>query len=203
MIVLIDNYDSFTYNLVHYLQILQQKVSVYYNNTITVSEIHRLKPTHIVLSPGPKGPEDAGICLELIESLHLYYPILGVCLGHQCIAQAFGARIIQANSIMHGKTSRIQHNGKGLFTALPTTFTVARYHSLTVDPTTLPPEFVIDAYTTDNTIMAIRHRRFPLFGLQFHPEAILSEQGLPLLERFSNASFKRTFRAADCKKTTI
>ena len=202
MILLIDNYDSFTYNLVHYLQILKQEVSVYFNDALTLADIDRLKPTHIVLSPGPKRPEDAGICLAIIQKYYKTHPILGVCLGHQCIAQAFGARIVRADKIMHGKTSMLHHYGTGLFADLPQTFKVARYHSLAVEPSSLSKEFVIDAYTED-TIMAIHHHCHPLFGVQFHPEAILSEQGFSLLERFIHVPFKRSSRAAHCAQVAI
>lgn len=199
MMLIIDNYDSFTYNLVHYFQILGQKVSVYYHDAITLAEISELSPDSIVLSPGPKRPEDTGISLELIKEFYQQFPILGICLGHQCLAHVFGAAIIQAKKIMHGKTSTLFHYNEGLFKDLPQNFQVTRYHSLVIDPATLPSSFTIDAYTED-AIMAIRHREYPLFGLQFHPEAILSEQGLPLLERFINVSSQRNFRTVNRTK---
>ena len=180
MILLIDNYDSFTYNLVHYFEQLGQTVLVYPHDQITVDEIELLAPTHLVLSPGPKGPEDAGISR---------IPILGVCLGHQCIAYAFGGKIINAPEIIHGKTSSIIHNKQRLFHNIPNLFKATRYHSLMVDCTSLPESFSIDAWT-DQTIMSISHREYPLYGLQFHPEAILTEHGLTLLSNFLNAKYQ-------------
>lgn len=183
MLLLIDNYDSFTYNLVQYFQILHQEVLVYSHDKITLQQIETLKPQYIVLSPGPKTPKDAGICLELIHHCHTKFPILGVCLGHQCLAEAFGGTIIPASEIMHGKTSAILHNYQGLFKGIPNYFQATRYHSLAVDCSSLPDCFAIDAWSNE-IIMAISHRQYPLFGLQFHPEAILSEHGLQLLENF-------------------
>lgn len=183
MIVLIDNYDSFTYNLVQYFQMLGQSVSVYKNNQISVAEVQALRPLQIVISPGPNSPNEAGISLALIEQCQQQFPILGVCLGHQCLAQAFAGQIINAPQIMHGKTSPILHNQQRLFRNLPNPFRATRYHSLCVEPASLPPCFHIDAWA-DSTIMAISHRQLPLFGLQFHPEAILTDQGIRLLENF-------------------
>ncbi len=183
MIVLIDNYDSFTYNLVQYFQILKQRISVYKNDDITIEEIEALQPDHLVISPGPKAPDDAGISMEVIKFFHNKLPILGVCLGHQCLAQAFGGKIIQAPEIIHGKTSSIRHHYQGLFQGIPSPFQATRYHSLTIEPTSLPDCLAIDAWA-DQTIMAISHRQYPLFGLQFHPEAILSEHGLTILKNF-------------------
>ncbi|MBA2652762.1 MAG: aminodeoxychorismate/anthranilate synthase component II [Tatlockia sp.] len=184
MLLLIDNYDSFTYNLVQYFLCLGQEVLTIKNDCITLEEIERIAPKYLVISPGPKGPEDAGISLSLIKHFHQRLPILGICLGHQCLAHAFGASIIQASEIIHGKTSLIRHHKQGLFQDLPSPFKATRYHSLAVDIKTLPDCFAIDAWSEDNTIMAVSHRQFPLFGLQFHPEAILSEYGPQLLKRF-------------------
>lgn len=183
MLALIDNYDSFTYNLVQYFQCLGQEVAVYKNDEVSSNEIQRLDPQHIVISPGPKAPNDAGISIEVIKKYHNKIPILGVCLGHQCIAQAFGGTIIQAPEIIHGKTSNIHHNNQRLFAKIPNLFQATRYHSLAVDVGSLPDCFHIDAWANE-TIMAISHRRYPLFGLQFHPEAILSEHGLKILKNF-------------------
>jgi anthranilate synthase/aminodeoxychorismate synthase-like glutamine amidotransferase len=183
MLLLIDNYDSFTYNLVQYFQILHQEVAVYAHDKISVEEIKKIAPQHLVISPGPKSPTEAGISLEAIQTLHHDIPILGICLGHQCLAQAFGGKIIQASEIMHGKTSVILHNYQRLFKNIPNHFEATRYHSLAAEVASLPTCFSIDAWA-DNTIMAISHRQDPLFGLQFHPEAILSQHGLKLLENF-------------------
>ncbi len=184
MLLIIDNYDSFTYNLVQYFQMLDQKVCVYYNDVISIDEIKALSPQYLVISPGPNAPEDAGISLQAIKELHTLLPILGVCLGHQSLAQAFGGHIIQAPQIMHGKTSAITHTQQRLFKNIPTPFQVTRYHSLAVDSNRLPDCFTVDAWVDDGTIMAISHRQYPLFGLQFHPEAILTEHGMQLLGNF-------------------
>ena len=183
MLLVIDNYDSFTYNLVQYFQCLNQEVLVVTHDKISLQDIHKLAPTHLVISPGPKDPNNAGISLAAIKAFHRNIPVLGVCLGHQCLAQAFGAHIIQAPEIMHGKTSLIEHQGQGLFQNIPTPFRATRYHSLAVEPQSLPSCLQVDAWTGE-TIMGISHKEYPLFGLQFHPEAILSEYGLQLLENF-------------------
>lgn len=183
MILFIDNYDSFTYNLVQYFQSLDQHIQVFKHDTITIEQIKELAPEAIVISPGPNTPDDAGISLAVIKHFYQEIPILGICLGHQCLAQAFGGKIIPAPEIMHGKTSAILHNYQGLFNGIPNRFKATRYHSLAVDVATLPTCFSIDAWANE-TIMAISHREYPLFGLQFHPEAILSEHGLPLLANF-------------------
>jgi anthranilate synthase component 2 len=183
MLLIIDNYDSFTYNLAQYFQCLGQKVVVYTHDCIDIPMMQQLAPTHLVISPGPKGPQEAGISLAAIEHFYRDIPILGVCLGHQCLAYAFGAQIISAPEIIHGKTSRIKHNKQRLFRGLPSPFEATRYHSLAVDVNTLPNSFAIDAWA-DDTIMAISHRNYPLYGLQFHPEAILTEHGLQLLSHF-------------------
>ncbi|STY29733.1 anthranilate synthase component II [Legionella wadsworthii] len=183
MLLIIDNYDSFTYNLVQYFQILNQEVCVYTHDQISVAQIKQLAPNHLVISPGPKAPKDAGVSMEAIRAFYATIPILGICLGHQSIAQAFGGQIIAAPEIMHGKTSVIKHNQTGLFKNIPNPFQATRYHSLAVDKNTLPKNFSVDAWA-DDTIMAIAHRHYPVFGLQFHPEAILSQHGLQLLENF-------------------
>ena len=197
MLLIIDNYDSFTYNLVHYFQILQQEVRVYAHDKITIAEIKALKPQYLVLSPGPKSPQDAGISLAAIDELHREIPILGICLGHQCLAQAFGAKIIPAPEIIHGKTSLISHNQQRLFTNIANPFQATRYHSLSVDVASLPDCFIIDAWAKD-TIMAISHRKYPLFGLQFHPEAILSQYGINLLENFLHYESQPVIRTPAC-----
>ncbi|MFT4060506.1 MAG: aminodeoxychorismate/anthranilate synthase component II [Legionella sp.] len=183
MLLLIDNYDSFTYNLVQYFQCLQQEVIVYTHDQISLGQIKQLNPDYLVISPGPNAPDDAGISMAAIREFHRDLPILGVCLGHQCIAQVFGGKIITAPEIMHGKTSLIEHQHRGLFCGIPNYFKATRYHSLAVEPNNIPKCLSVDAWT-DNTIMAITHRQYPVFGLQFHPEAILSEYGMQLLENF-------------------
>ncbi len=183
MLLLIDNYDSFTYNLVQYFQLLKQEVVVRTHDDLTVDLIRTMNPKHLVISPGPNSPDEAGISLTAIRELHKEIPILGICLGHQCLAQAFGGMIISAPQIMHGKTSTILHHYQGLFNKIPNHFIAARYHSLAVEVSSLPECFSIDAWA-EETIMAISHRQYPLFGLQFHPEAILSQYGLDLLENF-------------------
>lgn len=190
MILMLDNYDSFTYNLVQYFQCLDQTVEVCKNDQISIEDIRTLNPRAIVISPGPKAPEDAGISLELIKTLYRDFPILGICLGHQCLAHAFGGKVIQAPEIMHGKTSLITHHYQGLFQNIPNQFKATRYHSLAVDVESLPTCFSIDAWS-DETIMAISHREFPVFGLQFHPEAILSEYGMELLANFIQIAHKK------------
>ncbi|WP_058535632.1 anthranilate synthase component II [Legionella saoudiensis] len=183
MLLIIDNYDSFTYNLVQYFQCLNQEVLVSTHDQISLQQIRDLAPDYLVISPGPKGPDDAGISLAAIHEFHQEIPILGICLGHQCIAQAFGGQIISAPEIMHGKTSLIQHHQRGLFHNIPIGFQATRYHSLAVEASSLPDCFSIDAWV-DDTIMAISHRQHPVFGLQFHPEAILSQYGQQLLGNF-------------------
>jgi anthranilate synthase component 2 len=188
MIVMIDNYDSFTYNLVQYLGELGADVAVHRNDQISIKEVAALKPSHIVLSPGPCTPNEAGICLELIDSLKGRIPILGVCLGHQAIGQAFGGKVIRARNVMHGKTSPIHHRGRGVFKALPSPFTATRYHSLIVERESLPKDFELTAWTQNGAavdeIMGIRHKTLPVEGVQFHPESILTEHGHDLLKNF-------------------
>lgn len=186
MILLIDNYDSFTWNLYQYFCELGAEVLVKRNDDITLAQIDALNPAKIVISPGPCTPDDAGISLEVIRHYAGKVPLLGVCLGHQAIAQAFGARIVRAHKVMHGKTSPITHNGQGVFQGLNNPLTVTRYHSLLIDPDTLPETFEVTAHSESGEIMGIRHRQWDLEGVQFHPESILSEQGHALLANFLN-----------------
>ena len=186
MILLIDNYDSFTWNLYQYFCELGAEVLVKRNDDITLAQIDALNPAKIVISPGPCTPDDAGISLEVIRHYAGKTPLLGVCLGHQAIAQAFGARIVRAKKVMHGKTSPITHNGQGVFQGLNNPLTVTRYHSLLIDPNTLPETFEVTARSESGEIMGIRHRQWDLEGVQFHPESILSEQGHALLANFLN-----------------
>ncbi len=189
LLLLIDNYDSFTYNLAHMLGELQIEVKVIRNDEITTSGVHNLKPTHIVISPGPGSPNNAGICLDLITSIKDYrIPLLGVCLGHQSIGQAFGGKIVKAKTIMHGKVDKIYHENAGIFKSLPSPFDATRYHSLVVDPGTVPQELQITAKTDCGTIMGLQHTNLPVFGVQFHPESIASQSGVPLLQKFLNSS---------------
>ena len=184
MILLLDNYDSFTYNLAQYLGELGCAVEVHRNDKISVEEIIRRKPERIVISPGPCTPQDAGISVELIQRLAGKLPILGVCLGHQAIGAAFGGKIIRAPKLFHGKTSEIQHDGKGVFRKLPNPLTATRYHSLIVERKSLPRVLSITAETNDGIIMGLRHRRYKLDGVQFHPESILTDSGKQLLKNF-------------------
>ena len=183
MIAVIDNYDSFTYNLVQYLGELGAEVRVFRNDAITVSELDLLSPSHVVISPGPGRPEDAGISIEVIRQLGARRPILGVCLGHQCIGQVFGGEVVRASRLMHGKTSRIYHDQQGLFRGLPNPFDATRYHSLIVaDP--LPEVLTRTAFTQRGEIMGLRHNTQPIFGLQFHPESFLTTHGKQILRNF-------------------
>lgn len=184
MILMIDNYDSFTYNLVQYLGELGQEIQVARNNQITVDEIKKLKPAHIVISPGPGSPKDAGVSKEAIREFSGKIPILGVCLGHQCIGEVFGGRVVRAGRLMHGKTSQIHHNGKGVFKDLPNPFEATRYHSLIVERETLPKCLTITAETDQKEIMGLVHKQHPTVGVQFHPESILTQAGKDLLKNF-------------------
>ena len=184
MLLMIDNYDSFTYNLVQYLAEIGQEVKVVRNDKISIEEINKLNPQYIVISPGPCTPNEAGISLELIEAFKGKIPILGVCLGHQSIGQAFGGKIVHAQTIMHGKTSKISHNNKGVFSGIKNPFIATRYHSLVIEKQTLPNCFDITAWTDDNEIMGIKHKELAIEGVQFHPESILSEHGHDLLKNF-------------------
>lgn len=183
-LLLIDNYDSFTYNLVQYLGELGEEVRVVRNDEVTVDDIARLAPARIVISPGPCTPAEAGISLPLIERFAGRVPILGVCLGHQAIGAAFGGRVVRAKQVMHGKTSLIRHNGVGVFRGLPDPFTAIRYHSLALECETLPGCLEVTAWTDDGEIMGLRHRELPVQGVQFHPESILTEHGHALLANF-------------------
>ena len=188
MFILIDNYDSFTYNLYHYLGELGAKVEVYRNDQIAVDEVMAKMPQGIILSPGPCDPSKAGICLDLIKAAAGKIPVLGVCLGHQAIGQVFGGRIIRASKPMHGKISYVQHNNKSVFQDLPNNFAATRYHSLIIERETLPSELEITAETDDGTIMGIAHKTLPIAGVQFHPESIASEHGHKLLSNFLTAA---------------
>jgi anthranilate synthase component II len=195
MILLIDNYDSFTYNLYQYITELGEEVLIKRNDQITLNEIQELKPSGIVLSPGPGTPENAGICIDIIQNLHTTMPILGVCLGHQAIGAAFGANIVIAEQIMHGKTSLIRHDGYGLFQYLSQPLSVMRYHSLIIEKGSLPPQFKIGAISMDDKeIMAIQHMRYPVFGVQFHPESIGTDTGRKMLNNFLDEMRKENNR---------
>ena len=189
MLLMIDNYDSFTFNLVQYLQVLGAEVEVVRNDAMTVDEIEKLAPQRIVISPGPCTPNEAGVSLEVIERLGPTTPILGVCLGHQSIGQAYGGKVVRAGRIMHGKTSPIRHQGQGVFAGLPDGYEATRYHSLVVERASLPQALEITAWTENEDgsfeeIMGLRHRQHPVEGVQFHPESILTEHGHALLKNF-------------------
>jgi anthranilate synthase component 2 len=196
MILVIDNYDSFTYNLVHYLQELGASTQVYRNDAVSVDAALGLKPQAVLLSPGPCTPNDAGICLGLLERAPADLPILGVCLGHQAIGQACGGKVIRAKALMHGKTDQMHHNGKGLFTGLPSPFTATRYHSLAVERESLPEVLEVTAWSADGEIMGLQRRDRPVHGVQFHPESIATEHGHDLLANFLDlAGVKRLAHA--------
>ncbi|MFZ6696971.1 anthranilate synthase component II [Stenotrophomonas acidaminiphila] len=189
MLLMIDNYDSFTFNLVQYLQMLGAEVKVVRNDALSVEQIAALNPSHIVVSPGPKTPDDAGVSLEVIRRLGPTIPVFGVCLGHQSIGQVYGGDVIRAGNIMHGKTSPIRHEGKGVFAGLPDRYEATRYHSLVVDKATLPDVLEITAWTENadgsmEEIMGLRHRQHPVEGVQFHPESILTQHGHALMKNF-------------------
>ena len=184
MLILIDNYDSFTYNLRHYLGELGAEVDVYRNDALTVSEVMALKPEGLVISPGPCDPDRAGICLELIEKAHRDIPIFGVCLGHQCIGQVFGGTVDRAPKPMHGKVSQIHHDGTGVLKGIANPFTATRYHSLMVNRKDFPDDLMITANSNDDVIQGLQHRELPIFGAQFHPESIASENGHQILKTF-------------------
>ncbi|WP_374567494.1 aminodeoxychorismate/anthranilate synthase component II [Nitrosomonas sp.] len=184
MLLMIDNYDSFTYNLVQYLSELGEEVAVYRNDEITLDTILKLKPDRIVISPGPCTPDEAGISLSVIKKFSETIPVLGVCLGHQSIGQAFGGHIVHAKQLMHGKTSPIYHHNIGIFRNLPNPFIATRYHSLVIERSTLPDCLEITAWTEDDEIMGVRHKTLAIEGIQFHPESILSEHGHQMLENF-------------------
>jgi len=184
MILVIDNYDSFTYNLVQYLGELGAQLKVFRNDKITIKEIRDLRPEKILISPGPGYPKDAGISIQVIKEFSGKVPILGVCLGHQAIGEAFGGKIVQAKRLLHGKTSMIHHDGKTIFKALPNPFEATRYHSLIIERSSLPECLEISAWTKENEIMGVRHKEFKVEGIQFHPESILTKEGKNLLKNF-------------------
>lgn len=184
MILVVDNYDSFTYNLVHYLAELGARTHVVRNDDLTVEEAWALQPEAVLLSPGPCAPDQAGICLSLIETAAETMPILGVCLGHQSIGQAFGGEVVRAKTLMHGKTSPILHEGRGVFGGLPSPFTATRYHSLAVRRETLPDVLEVTAWTEDGEIMGLSHRTRPIHGVQFHPESIATQHGHEMIANF-------------------
>ena len=186
MVLVIDNYDSFTYNLVQYLGEMGETIEVRRNDEITVDEVRKLNPSKVVISPGPGVPADAGITVELIRECGETTPILGVCLGHQAIGEAYGARVVRAAKLMHGKTSRINHSGEGIFNGIDSPLEVMRYHSLVIEPESLPDELEVIATSVgdENEIQAIRHRSHPVWGVQFHPESVLTSSGRDLLRNF-------------------
>ncbi|RMG68220.1 MAG: aminodeoxychorismate/anthranilate synthase component II [Calditrichaeota bacterium] len=196
MILFIDNYDSFTYNLVHLIGEMEPDLRVVRNDGISVAEIQKLQPAGIVLSPGPGRPEQAGVCNQVVERLGQHIPILGVCLGHQCIGQVFGARIVRAPVPVHGKTSPIYHRDRGILQGLPSPFQATRYHSLVVEKAGLPACLEVLAETEDGLIMAMQHRQFPLTGVQFHPESILTHTGRALMANWLR--FVRQFEPQEC-----
>lgn len=187
MILLIDNYDSFTYNLYQYIGTFNSDIKVVRNDKITIKEIEQMNPEKIVISPGPKAPKDAGICLEVIRYFAGKIPMLGICLGHQCIGEAFGATVSYAKKICHGKQSLINHDGTGLFKGIDSPIKIARYHSLAIVKETVPDCLIVTATTDDGEIMAIRHRDYDITGLQFHPESIYTEHGKKIIENFVNS----------------
>ena len=186
MILLIDNYDSFTYNLYQYMGIFTEDIKVVRNDKITLQEIEAMKPERIVLSPGPKNPKEAGICMDTVKAFYQKIPILGICLGHQCIGEALGGTIGYAKKLYHGKQSLIHHNGKSIFKGIDSPVKIARYHSLAVQKENLPECFRILAETKDKEIMAMRHKEYPVVGLQFHPESIYTEHGKRMIDNFVN-----------------
>ena len=192
MVFVLDNYDSFTYNLVQYLGELGAEVEVRRNDQVSIAEIEALRPERIVISPGPCTPADAGISVELIRHFAGKVPVLGVCLGHQAIGEAFGGKVVRAKNIMHGKTSRVEHDGKTIFKGLESPMTATRYHSLIVADDQLPPELEVSAHTVERdgtqVIMGLRHRKFPVEGVQFHPESVLTDDGKKLVENFLKGS---------------
>jgi anthranilate synthase/aminodeoxychorismate synthase-like glutamine amidotransferase len=192
MVFVLDNYDSFTYNLVQYLGELGAEVEVRRNDQVSIAEIEALRPERIVISPGPCTPADAGISVELIRHFAGKVPVLGVCLGHQAIGEAFGGKVVRAKNIMHGKTSRVEHDGKTIFKGLESPMTATRYHSLVVADDHLPPELEVSAHTVERdgtqVIMGLRHRKFPVEGVQFHPESVLTDEGKKLVKNFLQSS---------------
>jgi anthranilate synthase component 2 len=197
MLVVIDNYDSFTYNLVQYLGELGERLQVFRNDQVTVDQVAALAPEAIVISPGPCTPREAGISIDLLRRLGPRIPTLGVCLGHQCIGEAFGGRVVRAPEIMHGKTSLIYHDGRGVFEGLPSPFEAIRYHSLVVDRASLPADLILTAQTSAGLIMGLRHRSYPIEGVQFHPESIKTEVGKDLLRNFLRLARRVAQQPAD------
>lgn len=189
MILLIDNYDSFSYNLYQFIGEINPDIKVIRNDELTVNQVRALRPSHIILSPGPKRPSDAGICIEVVRKLHTEFPILGICLGHQSICEAFGAKIVYAKELMHGKTSIIFIKNENIFRGLPPQIPVARYHSLAADKDTMPDCLNITATTDDGEIMAVKHINYPTFGLQFHPESILTPHGKSIIKNFLGGNY--------------
>ncbi len=189
MILLIDNYDSFSYNLYQFIGEINPDIKVIRNDELTVNQVRALRPSHIILSPGPKRPSDAGICIEVVRKLHTEFPILGICLGHQSICEAFGAKIVYAKELMHGKTSIISIKNENIFRGLPPQIPVARYHSLAADKDTMPDCLNITATTDDGEIMAVKHINYPTFGLQFHPESILTPHGKSIIKNFLGGNY--------------
>lgn len=203
MIIIIDNYDSFTYNLAQYLGELGAEVQVYRNDAVTPTEVEALNPSHIVISPGPGDPSDAGVSRDVIRQLGPKIPTLGVCLGHQCIGEVFGGKVVRAPQLMHGKTSPIQHNGDVLFDSVPETFHATRYHSLVVEQESIPKELNVTARTADGEVMALRHSEYPIVGVQFHPESILTPHGKQILKNFlSNGKPKKKTPRLDVQTPT-
>jgi len=197
MILVIDNYDSFTYNLVQYLGELGAQVRVIRNDQATLAQIQAWAPLGIVISPGPGRPEVAGICSEIVQKLGATVPILGVCLGHQCLGDVYGGQVVRAETLMHGKTSEIYHRGEGVFRDLPHPFVATRYHSLVIDPATCPAQLKVTAWTTEGTIMGVQHREYPwVQGVQFHPESILTAEGKHLLQNFLDLTAQGVNHAA-------
>ncbi|GAB3444683.1 aminodeoxychorismate/anthranilate synthase component II [Massilia solisilvae] len=184
MLLMIDNYDSFTYNIVQYFGELGEDVRTYRNDEITIAQIEEMNPDRICISPGPKSPKDAGISVDVLKHFKGKLPILGVCLGHQAIGEAFGGKIVRAKQVMHGKTSLIAHTGVGVFKDIPSPFTVIRYHSLAIERASLPSCLEVTAWTDDGEIMGVRHKEYDIEGVQFHPESILSEHGHKMLQNF-------------------
>jgi para-aminobenzoate synthetase component II len=184
MILMIDNFDSFTFNLVQGFESMGEEVAVFRNDAIDIDSIKRMSPSGIIISPGPGSPRSAGISIEVIRHFYPEVPIFGVCLGHQCIAEAFGGNVVHADRVMHGKFSSISHDGRDLFTGLPQDFRAVRYHSLAVDKKTLPGEILVCASSDDGEIMGIRHEHYPLYGVQFHPESIATEYGYEIMSNF-------------------
>jgi len=184
MILLLDNYDSFVYNLARYVRELGEQPAVHRNDTLSVEDVTEMAPSHIIISPGPCSPTEAGISTDLVRLLGATIPVLGVCLGHQCIGAAYGGEIVRAGQPMHGKTSMIHHRGQGLFRGLPAPFRATRYHSLVIAPASVPDELEVTASSEDGEIMAVQHRHHPVHGLQFHPESVLTEHGYRLVDHF-------------------